>query len=119
MASCTESSQKNDVIINSHTHTQQAGAHPIEIHLMVSLPVDRLSREVLPTISLPIKLARHNVSNHLGNVNDIDDGQSSLDLGVQNCRGVFVPALGRKILIAESPAQIGKVPTVNEPTTNG
>lgn len=91
-------------------------AAAVAVHLRVGLPPALLSREVLPVVSLPIRLlppaAPQSSSAAIdGPSNGGVDTDMGMDidarLGIKGCRTIFLPALERAVLCAESPGQAG------------
>lgn len=83
-------------------------AAPRVVHLRVGLPPALLSREVLPVVSLPILLVPPS-SEPAPPDDDLEDDGVDTDarLGIKGCRTIYLPALGRALLCAESPGQAG------------
>ena len=81
-----------------------ASASSVVVHLKVSLPSEKLTREVLPVYSLPIHISSSSTPLSLPSSSS---PSSSAALGIHSCRGVFVPSLHRLLLVAESPGQVG------------
>lgn len=75
------------------------------VHMRVAVAPSLLSREVLPVISLPIRLLPQPAS---AGATDADPvGAVDARLGIKGCRAIYLPALGRALLCAESPGQAG------------
>lgn len=82
-----------------------AEATPV-VHLCVAVAPSLLSREVLPVVSLPIRLLPPMSSPALpGAVEAVDAVDARL--GIVGCRTIYLSALGRALLCAESPGQAG------------
>lgn len=100
-------------------------AAAVVVHLRVGLPPALLAREVLPVVSLPIRLlpvASRSYSyssateGASGGVDMDVDTDAGIDarLGIKGCRTIYLPALGRALLCAESPGQAGIAGKVEE-----
>lgn len=77
------------------------------VHLRVGLPPSLLRREVLPVVSLPIRLLpTSSCAAAAAGAPDPDDDMDAR-LGIKGCRTIHLPALGRALLCAESPGQAG------------
>lgn len=84
-------------------------AVPTTVHVRIGLPPSLLSREVLPVISLPIRLVVSPAPSPTapGSGNGEQDQDIDARLGIKGCRTIYLPALGRALLCAESPGQAG------------
>ncbi len=88
-------------------------AQEAAVHLRVALPPPLLTREVLPVVSLPIRLLPLLTTTTAAAPSAVvatdDDCGSGIDarLGINGCRIIYLPALGRALLCAESPGQAG------------
>lgn len=71
----------------------------------------QLSRTVLPVVSMPITVGPHDAGTQdtAAKPQD-DDAEEEVDtrLSIQNCRALYLPALQRRILVAEAPGELGE-----------
>ena len=79
---------------------------PSIVHLMVSLPQEKLIRDVLPVFSLPIHLSSTSDQTTNTDTHTHTSIHQHPDLVIHSCRGIYVPSLHRRLLIGESPGQI-------------